>query len=165
MDFHGSRSMDAQGLAPAVKSRPAAPLVTFARFQAGLLASGDFHCILSMPIDFLDFHDFRRWFPLIFMMFRAPSIHFQGFSWISMDPGAWMFKSGCHGYWGRSCCPESTFTQFQAGFLAEAFQRFSWILLIFIDLNWFSWCPKILMPSYWFSWVSEHGCLRSCRDG
>ena len=41
MDFHGFRSMDAY----TGKSRPAAPIETFARFQAGFLSSEDFHRI------------------------------------------------------------------------------------------------------------------------
>ena len=36
--------MDACGL----KKRPAAPIETFARFQAGFLSSEDFHCFLSI---------------------------------------------------------------------------------------------------------------------
>ena len=38
-----------------VKVRPAAPIETFARFQAGFLSSEDFHRFLSI---FIDFHGF-----------------------------------------------------------------------------------------------------------
>ena len=42
------------------KSQPAAPIETFARFQAGFLSSEDFHRFLSISIDFhcffIDFH-------------------------------------------------------------------------------------------------------------
>ena len=38
-----------------LKERPAAPIETFARFQAGFLSSEDFHRFLSI---FMDFHDF-----------------------------------------------------------------------------------------------------------
>ena len=41
MDFHGFRGMDAYSL----KERPAAPIETFARFQAGFLSSEGFHRI------------------------------------------------------------------------------------------------------------------------
>ena len=37
------------------KVRPAAPIETFARFQAGFLSSEDFHRFLSI---FIDFHGF-----------------------------------------------------------------------------------------------------------
>ena len=37
------------------KERPAAPIETFARFQAGFLSSEDFHRFLSI---FIDFHRF-----------------------------------------------------------------------------------------------------------
>ena len=48
MDFHVFRSMGAYRL----KERPAAPIETFARFQAGFLSSEDFHHILLILIDF-----------------------------------------------------------------------------------------------------------------
>ena len=51
MDFHGFRGMDAYN----GKERPAAPIETFARFQAGFLSSEDFHRFLSI---FIDFHRF-----------------------------------------------------------------------------------------------------------
>ena len=38
-----------------LKKRPAAPIETFARFQAGFLSSEDFHCFLSIFIDLYDF--------------------------------------------------------------------------------------------------------------
>ena len=38
-----------------LKKRPAAPIETFARFQAGFLSSEDFHRFLSIFIDFVDF--------------------------------------------------------------------------------------------------------------
>ena len=41
-----------------LKIRPAAPIETFARFQAGFLSSEDFHCFLSVFIDFVDFDGF-----------------------------------------------------------------------------------------------------------
>ena len=47
------------------KSQPAAPIETFARFQAGFLSSEDFHRFLLIIIDlcgfsqiFIDFHGF-----------------------------------------------------------------------------------------------------------
>ena len=39
---------------------PAAPIETFARFQAGFLSSEDFHRFLSIFIDFMIFIDFHR---------------------------------------------------------------------------------------------------------
>ena len=39
-----------------LKKRPAAPIETFARFQAGFLSSEDFHCFPSI---FMVFHRFR----------------------------------------------------------------------------------------------------------
>ena len=43
-----------------LKERPAAPIETFARFQAGFLSSEDFHCFLSIFIDFYDFYRFSQ---------------------------------------------------------------------------------------------------------
>ena len=51
------------------KKQPAAPIETFARFQAGFLSSEDFHRFLLIIIDF---HGFSKIF-----------IDFHGFSWIS----------------------------------------------------------------------------------
>ena len=51
MDFHVFRGMGACGL----KERPAGPIITFARFQAGFLSSEDLHRFLSI---FIDFHGF-----------------------------------------------------------------------------------------------------------
>ena len=51
------------------KEGPAAPIGTFARFQAGFLSSEDFHRFLSIIIDF---HGFSKIF-----------IDFVGFLWIS----------------------------------------------------------------------------------
>ena len=52
----------------ALKAGPAAPIQTFARFQAGFLSSVDFHRFLSIFIDFhrfsqilLDFRGFGAW--------------------------------------------------------------------------------------------------------
>ena len=49
------------------KTQPAAPIETFARFQAGFLSSEDFHRFLLIIIDFhgfswifMDFHGFPR---------------------------------------------------------------------------------------------------------
>ena len=36
-----------------LKEQPAAPIETFARFQAGFLSSADFHRFLSIVIDFM----------------------------------------------------------------------------------------------------------------
>ena len=44
IDFQVFRGMDVSGL----KSQPAAPIETFARFQAGFLSSEDFHRFPSM---------------------------------------------------------------------------------------------------------------------
>ena len=49
MDFHGFPSMSVYN----GKSQPAAPIETFARFQAGFLSSEDFHRFLSIVIDFM----------------------------------------------------------------------------------------------------------------
>ena len=61
MDFLGFPSMGCYN----GKGGPAAPIETFARFQAGFLSSEDFHRFLSIFIDFhrfssilLDFHIF-----------------------------------------------------------------------------------------------------------
>ena len=51
------------------KLRPAAPIETFARFQAGFLSSEDFHRFLLI---FIDPHGFSQIF-----------VDFHGFSWIS----------------------------------------------------------------------------------
>ena len=40
------------------KVGPAAPIETFARFQAGFLSSEDFHRFLLIIIDFMDFYRF-----------------------------------------------------------------------------------------------------------
>ena len=61
MDFHVFWGMGAWCL----KERLAAPIETFARFQAGFLSSEDFHRFLSI---FIGFMDFRR-FLLILMYF------------------------------------------------------------------------------------------------
>ena len=51
MDFHGFRGMGAWCL----KAQHAAPIETFARFQAGFLSSEDFHRFLLIIIDFHGF--------------------------------------------------------------------------------------------------------------
>ena len=51
MDFHGFPSMSVYY----GKSQPAAPIETFARFQAGFLSSEDFHRFLLIIMDFHDF--------------------------------------------------------------------------------------------------------------
>ena len=56
------------------KERPAAPIETFARFQAGFLSSEDFHRLLDSRL-VIDYHRFS-W---IFIDF----IDFHGFLWIS----------------------------------------------------------------------------------
>ena len=48
MDFHRFRDLCAYP----DKSRPAAPIETFARFQAGFLSSEDFHRISQIFMDF-----------------------------------------------------------------------------------------------------------------
>ena len=62
MDFHGFPSMGSYN----GKEGLAAPIETFARFQAGFLSSEDFRRFLWIIIDshrfsriFVDFHDFR----------------------------------------------------------------------------------------------------------
>ena len=55
------------------KARLAAPIGTFARFQAGFLSSEDFHVFVSsIFIDFPDFHDFHRFhiFGYILVVFK-----------------------------------------------------------------------------------------------
>ena len=54
MDFHGFPSMGSCN----GKIGPAAPIETFARFQAGFLSSEDFHRFLLISIDFKDLHRF-----------------------------------------------------------------------------------------------------------
>ena len=54
MGFHGCRGLDVT----AGKGQPAAPIETFARFQAGFLSSEDFHRFLSIFIDLYDFYRF-----------------------------------------------------------------------------------------------------------
>ena len=49
MGFHGFRGMGVT----AGKCEPAAPIETFARFQADFLSSEDFHRFLSIAIDFM----------------------------------------------------------------------------------------------------------------
>ena len=49
MDFHGFPSMNAYN----GKIGPAAPIETFARFQAGFLSSEDFHRFLLIFINFM----------------------------------------------------------------------------------------------------------------
>ena len=90
MDFHRFPSMSLYN----GKAQPAAPIETFARFQADFLSSEDFHRFLSI---FIDFHRFS-W---IFM-------HFHSFP--SMNP-----------YNGkrRPAAPIETFARFQAGFLSS----------------------------------------------
>ena len=63
MDFHVFRGMGAWCL----KERPAAPIETFARFQAGFLSSEDFHRFLSI------FKVFFR-FPSILMVFHGSGV-------------------------------------------------------------------------------------------
>ena len=55
MDFHGFPSMGSYN----GKEGLAAPIETFARFQAGFLSSEDFHRFLSI---FIDFHGFSSIF-------------------------------------------------------------------------------------------------------
>ena len=101
MDFHGFRGMGAYSL----KERPAAPIETFARFQAGFLSSEEFHRI---SVIFIDFH--RFW-------------------WIFMYFGVWMLKLLKR----QPAAPIETFARFQAGFLSsEDFHRFP---SIFIDVH------------------------------
>ena len=50
-----------------LKKRLAAPMETFARFQAGFLSSNDFHRFRSIFIDLYDFHRFS----LILMDFHV----------------------------------------------------------------------------------------------
>ena len=56
-------------VAKGLKAQPAAPIETFAGFQAGFLSSEDFHRLLLIIVDF---HGFSWIF-----------IDFHGFSWIS----------------------------------------------------------------------------------
>ena len=53
-----------------LESGPAAPIETFARFQAGFLSSDDFHCVLLI---FIGFHRFS-WILLDFHVFRGMGV-------------------------------------------------------------------------------------------
>ena len=64
IDFHGFWCISGYGCLQGLKEQPAAPIETFARFQAGFLSSEDFHRVLSI---FIVFH----WFPSIFMHFHV----------------------------------------------------------------------------------------------
>ena len=107
MNSHVFRGMDACGL----KAGPAAPIETFARFQAGFLSSEDFQ---RFPLIFIVFYRFLRIF-----------IDFHGSSCIS--------RYGCLydlcGLKRGPAAPIETFARFQAGFLSSEdvrrFYRFS----------------------------------------
>ena len=94
-----------------LKRQPAAPIETFARFQAGFLSSEDFHRFLLIIIDY---YGFTKIF-----------IGFHVFPSMSVYNGK-----------GQPAAPVETFARFQAGFLSsEDFHRF---LLLIIDFHGFS---------------------------
>ena len=80
MDFHGFPSMNVEH----GKIRPAAPIESFARFQAGFLSSDDFHRISEISIDLHGFY-------ISLYIFKD----FQ----IFMDFGAWVLTMV------GTCCP------------------------------------------------------------
>ena len=103
------------------KTRPAAPIKTFARFQVGILASEDAHRILWFFMDFL-------WFALIAKDVHGFSVIFIDFYmfsylhwllWISMNSRAWILKHGTSLRPDRPAALIETFAWFQAGFMSS----------------------------------------------
>ena len=120
-----------------LKVTPAAPMETFARFQAGLLSSQDFHCIIEIfarfHAGFLSSDDFH----CISFIF----IDFYGFSCISINFHEFRSMAVTSVRVGkvRPAAPRETFARFQAGLRTFiVFLGFSWISSIFIDLHSFS---------------------------
>jgi hypothetical protein len=98
-----------------LEGQPAAPVETFARFQAGFLSSGDFH---RASLIFFAFYRFLEIF-----------IDVHGFWMIFMYFGVWMPKR----VKGQPVAPIETFARFQAGFLSSAdFHRFLSIFMGFM---------------------------------